>query len=122
MPTHLLEGRFELPAHHKPTDDLLWISSKVGTQESLGFELSLRIAHQNPAQGYGEQACAVPHGRLGSDLDHTLPTPIPVSDLGRAPNSGRIFGHYRKIRQALALEPLRRGLPICPRRRGGAGS
>jgi hypothetical protein len=42
-----LEGRFDLPAHHKPTDDLLWISSKVGTQESLGFELSLRIAHQN---------------------------------------------------------------------------
>jgi hypothetical protein len=64
MPPCLLEGHFQLPAHHKPTDDLLWVSFKVGTQKSLGFELSLRVSEKDPAQGYGEQARGIPHGRL----------------------------------------------------------
>src|SRR5215213_496740 len=54
MSTHLLEGHFQLPAHHKPGEDLLRIGVKVGTQEGLGFELFLRIAHQHPTQRYGE--------------------------------------------------------------------
>src|SRR5215208_399093 len=104
MPPRLLECRLQLPAHDKPGEYLLRISFKVGTEEGLGFELLLRIAHQNPAQGYGEQARAVPHGRLGSDLDHALPAPIPVGDRDGLPNGGRIFGHHRKVGQPLALE------------------
>ena len=104
MPTHLLEGYFQLPAHHKPTEDLLWIGIEVGTQKGLGFELFLRIAHQDPAQGYGEQARAVPHGCFRSDLDHALPAPIPISDLGWLPNGVWVFSHHRKVGQALTLE------------------
>src|SRR5829696_7464931 len=103
MPTHLLEGHFQLPAHHKPTEDLLGIGLKVGTQQCLGFELSFRITDQHPAHGHREQARGVPHGRLGRDFDHTLPAPIPVSDLGWLPNGSRVFGHHRKVWQARAL-------------------
>jgi hypothetical protein len=41
----------QLPAHHKPAEDLLWLGSKVGTQKGLGSELSFGIAHRHPAQG-----------------------------------------------------------------------
>src|SRR5215218_6119033 len=103
MPTHLLEGPFQLPAHHKPTEDLMRIGLKVGTQQCLSFELSFRIMDQNPAHGHGERARGVPHGRLGRDFDHTLPAPIPVSDLDGLPNGVRLFAHHRKVGQPLAL-------------------
>src|SRR5918992_3613728 len=61
MPPDLLEGHFQPPVHNKPTEDLLWIGLKVRTQKGLGFGLAFGIAHQNPAQGYGEQASAVPN-------------------------------------------------------------
>jgi len=64
MPLCLLEGHFQLPAHHKPKDDLLWISFKVGTEEGLSFELSSRVSEKDPAHRHGEQARAVPHGSL----------------------------------------------------------
>src|SRR5829696_4417968 len=54
MSPHLLEAHLQLPAHHEPGEDLLWIGLKGGTEESLGFERPLRIAHQDPAQGYGK--------------------------------------------------------------------
>jgi hypothetical protein len=103
MSACLLEGHFQLPARNKPTDDLLRVSFKVCTQESLGFELSLRVSEKDPAQGYGEQARGVPNGRLGSDLDLTLPFSIPVSDRGGLPDRGRIFGHHREVGQSLSL-------------------
>ena len=57
-----------------------------------------------PAQGYGEQACGVPNGRLGSDLDRALSGPVPVGDLGHLPNGVWVFGHLGKVGQTLALE------------------
>jgi hypothetical protein len=87
VPTHLLEGYFQLPTHHKPAEDLLRIGLKIGTQQSLlGFELSPWVTDQHPAHGHSEQARGVPHGRLRSDLNYALPAPVPVSDLGRFPN------------------------------------
>jgi hypothetical protein len=83
---------------------LLQIGFDVGTKQDSGFELSFRITHQHPAQGYGEQARGVPNGRLGSDLDQMLPAPIPVSDLGGLPNGIGILGHLRKVGQTFALE------------------
>src|SRR5215210_4623032 len=104
MTTHLLEGYFQLPAHHEPAEDLLRIGLKVATQEDLGLELSFGIAHQDPAHGYGEQARGVPHGRLGRDLDHGLPAPVPAGDRGRLPKGGGAFGYLRKVGQAFSLE------------------
>jgi hypothetical protein len=49
MPTHLLEGYFQLPTHHEPADDLLRIGVEIGTQKDPGFELSFRLTHQDPA-------------------------------------------------------------------------
>src|SRR5215210_3880569 len=103
MPAHLLEGYFQLPAHHEPGEDLLRIGLKVGTQEGLGFELSFGIAHQHPAHGHGEQACRVPYGRSRSYLDHALAAPVPVSDLDGLPNGCTVFGHLRKVGQPLTL-------------------
>src|SRR5919112_1032395 len=103
MPAHLLESYFQLPAHHEPAEDLLRIGIEVGTQDGLGLELSFRITDQNPTDGYGEQARGVPHGLLGSDLDHALSAPIPISDRGWLPNGVWVFGHHRKVGQALAL-------------------
>src|SRR5215217_3269581 len=104
MPTHLLKGYFQLPAHNKPGENLLRISSKVGTEKGLGFELSSRITDQHPAHRHREQAGAVPYGRLGSDLDHTLHFAIPVSDRGELPDGVRSLGYHRKIGQPRALE------------------
>src|SRR5215207_7131697 len=87
MPTHLLEGHLQLPAHHKPTEYLVRIGFEVGTQECVGFELFLRIAHQHPAHSHGEQTRGVPHGCVRSDLDHALLVPIPSGDHGWLPNS-----------------------------------
>src|SRR5918992_2345616 len=103
MPTHLLEGYLQLPAHNEPADDLLRICIEIGTQEGLGFEPSFGIMDQDPAYGHGGQARGVLHGRLRSDLDRALPAPVPVSDLGGVPNGFRIFGHNSKVGQALAL-------------------
>src|SRR5215218_147301 len=111
MSTHLLEGYFQLAAHHKPTENLLRIRVKGGTQKGLGFELFLRITDQHPAHRYGEQACGVPHGRLRSDFYHALPAPIPVRDRSELPNGGRVFGYHRKIGQALTLEARSPSLP-----------
>src|SRR5215211_2706220 len=111
MPAHLLEGHLQLPAHHKPTYDLLRVSIEVCTQQSLGFERSFGIADQDPTDGHGEQARGVPHGCCRSDLDHALPAAVPVGDLGRLPNGVRLFGYLRKVGQPLALEARPPPLP-----------
>src|SRR5215212_12066771 len=111
MPTHLLEGYFQLPTHNKPGEDLLRIGLKIGTKEGLSLELSFGIADQDPAHGHGRQARGVPNGRLGSDLDHALSAAVPVSDRGGLPNGGRVLGYLRKVWQPLAFEA---GPPYLP--------
>jgi hypothetical protein len=106
MPTYLLEGHFQLPAHNKPGEDPLWIGFEVATEKGLGFELSLRITDQYPAHRHGEQARAVYHTAV-SDVISTTCDPrshTRLSDLGALPGGTRIFGHHREIGQALALE------------------
>src|SRR5215207_10794839 len=107
------------PAHHEPGEDLPRIGLEVSTQEGLGCEPSFGIADQHPAHGHGGQTRGVPHGRLRSDLDHALPTPIPVGDLGRLPNGSRSSATTERLGKR---SPFMRGLPIWPWRRGGAGS
>src|SRR5918994_2273571 len=104
MPAHLLKGHLKLPAHNKPADDLLWISVKVSTKESLGLELSLRITHQHPTNRHGEQARRILERCLRSDLDCAILAPVPVGNRDGFPEGGMIFGHLRKVGQAPALE------------------
>jgi hypothetical protein len=40
--------------HHKPTEVLLPLGIEIATQKGLGFELSFRIAHQDPTQEYSD--------------------------------------------------------------------
>src|SRR3954453_8216912 len=46
--TYFLKSRFHLPPTHKPRDDLCWVNIRIGAQQSLGFELFLRLTDQNP--------------------------------------------------------------------------
>jgi hypothetical protein len=87
----LLEGRLHLPTHNEPPKDLLGSGTKVGAQQGLGFELSLRVAHQYPAYGHGGQPRAVPHRSGRSHLQGAFPTTVPVLNYGGSPNGGGIF-------------------------------
>src|SRR5215203_6762481 len=111
MPPRFLEGRLYLPTHHKPTEYLVRIGFEVGTQECVGFELSLRIADHYPAYRYGGQSRAVPDCRGRSHFHAALSAPIPVLHGGGYPNGGRIFGHDRKVGQAFAFQTWSSYLP-----------
>jgi hypothetical protein len=43
MPPRFLEGRLHLPTQDKPPKDLLGVGTKIGAQQSLGFELSFSL-------------------------------------------------------------------------------
>jgi hypothetical protein len=76
MPAHLLGGYFQLPAHNKPTEDLLRISRKVGTKESLCFELSLRVTDQDPERT-GTANKPVGYHMAVSEAISTMRSPLP---------------------------------------------
>src|SRR3712207_556977 len=105
MPAHLLKCRLDLPTPRKPREDLPWIGLKVGTEESLGFELFLQITYQHPAHRYREQARAVPHGRLGSNFNHALPAPIP--GLAIVVGFQTVFGSSATTERLGSRSPLR---------------
>jgi len=83
----------------------LWIGAEIGAQKGLGLKPPLRVADQDPAQGHGGQTRAVPERRLGNYLDGALTFAVPVGDRDGPPDSGGVFGHCAKVRQAPALEP-----------------
>lgn len=119
MPTYLLKGHLELPAHDEPGEDPLRIGAEVGADQGLGGEGAPRVADQRLAQGHGEQARAVPDRRGRSDLHHALPLAVPVGNRNRSPVGGWVFDLAERFGRR---SPFRRGLPICPGRRGGAGA
>src|SRR5215211_6835911 len=104
MPTRFLEGRLHLPAHHEPSQYLLWAGTKIGAQQSLCAELSLRVAHQYPAYGHGGQSRAVPPGSGRSHLHGALSVAVPVLHGGLLPGGGRILGADRKVWLPLTLQ------------------
>src|SRR5215211_2924993 len=86
MPPRFLEGRLYLPAQDEPPKDLLRVGTKIGAQQGLGGESTLRIAHQYPAYGHGGQSRAVP-------------------DRSRScPGGARILGDDRKLWEAFAFQ------------------
>src|SRR5215217_6412126 len=111
MPPRFLEGRLYLPTHHKPTEYLVRIGFEVGTQECVGFELSLRIADHYPAYRYRGQSRAVPDCRGRSHLHSALPTTVPVIHSGGRPGGGRILGDDRKVWETFALQARPAYLP-----------
>jgi hypothetical protein len=42
------------PWQHKLIEGLLRLCIEIGTQKGLDFELSFKIAHQDPVQGYSD--------------------------------------------------------------------
>src|SRR5215210_1681307 len=102
--TYFLKSGFHLPAPHKPGDYLFRIGIEIGAQQSLGSELFLQVADQEPTQGHGGKSRAVPDGGIRDDLNRTFCATIPVGYRDRRPESGGIFGNYREVGQTLTFE------------------
>src|SRR5215211_2902478 len=119
MLTHLLEGHFQLPAHHKPTEDLLRIGIEVGTQQCLGFELSFRITDETQRTGTANKP--VEYHTAVLEAISIIRSPLPYQ-LVIVAGFQRVFGASATSERLGKRSPLSRGLPIWPGRRGGAGS
>jgi hypothetical protein len=78
------------------------------------------VADQYPAYGNGWQSRAVPDRGRRCHLHGAFPTPVPVVHGGGRPGGGRILGDYTA--RFGWRSPFRRGRPICPAVRGGAGA
>jgi hypothetical protein len=115
MPTRFLEGRLHPPTQDEPPKDLLGSGTKIGAEQGLGFELSLRIAHQHPAYGNGWQSRAVPDRSRRCHFHGALPTPVPVVHHDRRPDGGRIFSDDRKVWETFALQARAAQLPCSAR-------
>src|SRR5215213_5494597 len=111
MSPRFLEGRLHLPAQDKPPKDLLRVGTKIGAQQSLGGESTLRIADHYPAYGHGGQSRAVPDCSGRSHLHGALPTTVPVIHSGGRPGGGRILGDDRKVWETFALQARPAYLP-----------
>jgi hypothetical protein len=107
MPTHLLEGYFQLPAHNKPADDLLRISVNVGTKESLCLELSFRITHQS-TQRIGTAYKPVEYQTDVSDAISTVRTPLPYQ-LATVMGFQRVEGSWATSERLGKRSPF----PLC---------
>jgi hypothetical protein len=46
---HFIEGDAHLPPEHEPGNDLFWRHIRVGTQEALRRECTMRIVNEDPA-------------------------------------------------------------------------
>src|SRR3954469_8205010 len=113
---NLLKSGFHLPAPHEPTDDPFGSCIEIGAQQSLGLELFFRISDQNPTQGHGGQARAVPNRPRRNHLHNALLCAVPVSHRDGPPGGGGVLGYDRKVGQTLALEARSSYLVRLPRR------
>src|SRR5215212_3691218 len=102
--TYFLKGGLHLPTPYEPGDDPLRIDTKIGAKKRLDPELSARVSDQHPTQRHGGQARAVPDSGIRDYLYQTLFFAVPVAHRDCPPDSGRIFGNDREVRQPLAFE------------------
>ena len=68
MRSHFLEGDLQLPAQHKPFQNLRRFHGQVSAQQSLCGEFALGVPNQDPAQGHGRLARAIPDRRLRGEF------------------------------------------------------
>ena len=88
MRPHLLEGDLQLPAQHKPFEDLRRSHCRVSTEQRLGFEFAFGVSNQDPTNGYGRFAGVIPERRLGSEF-HRADSAVIPSHRGDIPRDSR---------------------------------
>ena len=76
--THLLESYFQLPAQHKPFNNLGGSNVEVGTQQRLWPKLTQGITDQDPTNGHRGFALVIPDCAVGGDLQRAVGAVIPV--------------------------------------------
>ena len=77
MRPHLLEGDLQLPAQHKPFQDLRRVRRRIGAEQGLGSEFALWVPNQDPAQGHRRLARAVPDRRLRGEFHRAGSAVVP---------------------------------------------
>src|SRR5215213_322923 len=121
MPAHLLEGYFQLPAHHKPGDDLLRIGLKVGTPIRRAWVLNSPLGSRINTQRRGTANKPVLYHTAVWEAISTMRSPLPYQ-LAIVVSFQTVFGASATTERFGSRAPLRRGLPLCPGWRTGAGS
>src|SRR5690606_25902969 len=110
---HFMKGHFDLPAAHKPLDDLLWRNRQIGTKQGLGLEDLFWIAEDDPTDGQRWKTAVVPDGGVGGDLDHSFFLTIPLLDRETLPASVLVLRHGFQGGQALAFLAWAAHFPGC---------
>ena len=77
MRSHLLEGDLQLPAQHKPFQNLRRVHGQVSAQQCLCGEFALGVSNQDPAQGHGRLARTIPDRSLRGELHRTGRAVVP---------------------------------------------
>jgi len=86
----LVECHLQLPPQDEPGHDLGRGGVEVRAEESLGREGVVGVADEDPANGDGRVAGAVPQRRVGDDLDGPVGLAVPERDGQGGPDRGRI--------------------------------
>src|SRR5215207_379238 len=110
MPAHLLEGHLQLPAHHKPADDLLWIGLKVGTHRSA-WVLNSPLGSRIRTQRTGTANKPVEYQMAVLEETLTMRSPLPYQ-LAIVVVFQTVFGSSATSERLGKRSPLSRGLPI----------
>ena len=90
MRPHLLEGDLQLPAQHKPFQDLRRIRRRIGAEQGLGSEFALGVPNQDPTQGYRRLARAVPDRRLRGESQRAGSAVVPGCRHGGPGHGGQV--------------------------------
>ncbi len=78
MSATLLKRHFQTPTLHEVTDDLFCHLGGVGGKDGFGRTLARGITSQDPPDRQRIASIAVPQRCAGTDLQGSLPWPIPV--------------------------------------------
>ena len=89
MGAGLFKGGFDRPALDEKGQHLLGCNSLVGAKQGLGWELSVGLFDQQPADGHRGQSGVIPYGRVRNDNRRDDSTP---SILGVARTAVISFG------------------------------
>ena len=90
MRSHLLEGNLQLPAQHKPFENLHRFHGQVSAQQSLCGEFALGVPNQDPAQGHRRLARAVPDRRLRCEFHRADRAVVPGCRRGGPGHGGQV--------------------------------
>jgi len=115
----LVECHLQLPPQDEPGHDLGRGGVEVRAEESLGREGVVGVADEDPANGDGRVAGAVPQRRVGDDLDGPVGLAVPERD-GQGVQI--VVGSPRRAARVGSRVPTTRERPFCFGTRGGGGA